>query len=192
MDENAKTFRSFIALEISDEARTELVRVEKELKASNADVKWVAPASMHLTLRFLGNIPEKNIPALSLRLDEIASVNIAFDAALHDLGVFPKWDYPRVVWVGLSEGADRMKVIASMVGDAMAAEGFPEEDRKFSPHITIGRVRTWKNRDRLKKIAADISIIPVRMRISRVVLFRSELTTKGSVYTPLHAADFKS
>lgn len=186
-----RTIRAFIAFEISDEARTEISRVEKGLKASEADVKWVAPASMHLTLKFLGNVVEESLPRLSGQLDGIAAVSAAFDAVLHDLGVFPGWDHPKVVWVGLSEGAARMTEVASMVEEAMEIEGFAKEGRRFSPHITIGRVRTLKNKDKLRKIAADTRINPACSRISRIVLFKSELTPKGSVYTPLHAAEFK-
>lgn len=189
--QSARSIRAFIALEISDEARGEVARLEKELKISGADVKWVMPESMHLTLKFLGNIPEEKIPVLSRRLDEITSVNAPFEATLHDLGVFPKWDHPRVVWVGLFEGADRVTAIAAQVEEAMAGEGFAKEERKFSPHITIGRVRTTKNKDKLKRIAEGIAVKPVTSRISGIILFRSELSSAGSVYTPLHVAEFK-
>ena len=190
-NDEQRTIRAFIAFEISDEARTEISRVEKELKASDTDVKWVAPALMHLTLKFLGNVQQEDIQKLSGCLDGIAAVSAAFDAVLHDLGVFPGWDHPKVVWVGLSEGAHRMTEVASMAEEAMETEGFAKEDRRFSPHITIGRVRTDKNKDKLKKISENIIINPACSRISRIVLFKSELTPKGSVYTPLHAAEFK-
>ena len=180
--------RTFIALDISEEARAEAGRIEKVLKDSGADVKWVKPDSIHLTLKFLGNIPEDRVGPLGAVLDEIASVNEPFDAVLHDLGVFPRWDYPRVVWIGLNEGADRVKKIARSVEDAMFREGFSRENRPFSPHITIGRVRTVKNKDKLKKIAADVVVSPVPSRMDRITLYRSELSPKGSVYTPLYIA----
>ncbi len=190
MNDEKSLIRAFIALDISEETRAEVARIEKELKDSGADVKWVNPASMHLTLKFLGNVREDSIAALAVKLDEIAAVNEPFDAILHDLGVFPKWDYPRVVWIGLNEGADRVKKLAKETEEAMAGEGFARDDRPFSPHITIGRVRTAKNKDKLKRIADGLTVNPVTSRVSRVTLFRSELSPGGSVYTPLHAAEF--
>lgn len=185
------SIRSFIALELSDEAKNEVSRVAKELKDTGSDVKWVRADSVHMTLKFLGNIEEEKIADVVKRLDDTAAMFGAFDAVLGELGSFPKWEYVKVIWVGIGEGAEDMISIATAVEDAMCREGFPKEDRKFSPHVTIGRVRTPKNRDRLKKAASSITIKPVRSRISRIVLYRSELTPQGAVYTPLHEAKLK-
>jgi 2'-5' RNA ligase len=182
------SIRSFIALELSAEARAEVSRAAKELKSTGADVKWVQAGSIHMTLKFLGNIEEDKVPAVAKRLDGVAAMFPAFNAALGELGSFPKWEYAKVIWIGIGEGADEMTSVAKGVEDAMAAEGFHREDRKFSPHVTIGRVRTPKNSGRLAKAASSIMIEPVRSRVSRIVLFKSELTPQGPVYTPLYEA----
>lgn len=146
------SIRSFIAFDLADDAKAEVSRAAKELKSTGADVKWVSAGSIHMTLKFLGNIEEEKVPDIIRRLDGVASMFPAFDAALSELGSFPKWEYAKVIWVGIGDGADEMISIARSVEDAMCDEGIPKEDRKFSPHVTIGRVRTSKNRDRLKKL----------------------------------------
>lgn len=182
------SIRSFIAIELSDGAKSEVSRTVKELKCTGADVKWVLAGSIHMTLKFLGNIEEKKVPDVAKRLDDVAATFPGFDADLSELGSFPEWEYAKVIWIGIGEGADKITSLAKAVEDAMFAEGFPREDRKFSPHVTIGRVRTPKNRGRLAKAASAIMVDPVRSRVSRIVLFKSELTPQGAVYTPLHEA----
>jgi len=182
--------RSFIALEFSDEARAEFARVEELLKKADANVKWVDPGSMHLTLKFLGNVPEEQIPSISGRLEKIASETAPFDVLLEDMGVFPKWDYVRVLWIGIGEGGGCVKDLAERVEEAMLQEGFSKEKRSFSPHVTIGRARSSKNKDKLKEIAGSIEIKPVPIHISRVVLFKSELSSTGAVHTPLSVLVF--
>ncbi len=189
--EQGTRVRSFIAVELSDEARAELSRITDVLKDANADVKWIAPGSIHLTLKFLGYIPEEMVPTLAERLKEIARAASPFEIVLEGMGVFPGWNYARVLWVGLGEGKDHAKDLAGRVEEAMAGEGFEKEKRPFSPHLTLGRIRGPKNKDELKRLACSMTVNPASSHISRIVLFRSVLTPKGAVYTPLDIADFK-
>ncbi len=182
--------RSFIALEFSNEARAEFSRIEGVLRKADANVKWVDPGSMHLTIKFLGNVPEEQIPSISDRLEKIASETASFDVSLESLGVFPKWEYVRVLWIGIGEGGGRVKALAEHVEEAMFQEGFSKEKRSFSPHVTIGRARSSKNKEKLKEIAASIEVNPVPIHISRVVLFKSEFSSTGAVHTPLSVLGF--
>ncbi|MGB2630994.1 MAG: RNA 2',3'-cyclic phosphodiesterase [Candidatus Omnitrophota bacterium] len=186
----SKKIRSFIALELSQEARAELSRVENILKRSGANVKWVRPESIHVTLKFLGYITEDKVDPISKKLEEIASQTSPFDIVLSGIGAFPGWSHARVVWVGISEGAEQVKTIAGLVEKAMAEEGFEEENRPFKSHLTIGRVRSSKEKEALAKDAEAIEVKPVSNHISRIILFRSELTPEGAIYTPLHIAEF--
>lgn len=181
--------RSFIALELSDEARDELARVIGVLKGAGADVKWMAPGSIHLTLKFLGDISAEKVPDIAGRLKEISSAARAFDLVLSGIGVFPGWGYAKVLWVGVGEGAKEAVQLARSVEEAMALEGFEKEKRSFSPHLTLGRIRKAKNKDKLKALADSIKVVPAASLISRIVLFRSVLSREGSIYTPLEIAD---
>ena len=187
--ENGETIRSFIAVELSGEAREELARIIGILKRAEADVKWMSPGSIHLTLKFLGDITAEKATLVAGRLKEIAAGIRPFRLVLGGIGVFPGWGHARVLWVGVSDGEKEAKELARSVEEEMAREAFEREDRAFSPHLTLGRVRTGKNKDKLKDLADSIDVVPAPSLISRIVLFRSVLTREGSIYTPLDITD---
>lgn len=187
---NGTKIRSFIALELSDEARAELARIEEVLKKSDADVKWVKPESIHLTLKFLGYIDEGKIAPISEKIKKIASGASPFDIALGGIGVFPSWRQARVIWIGVEEGSEKIKTLAGQTEEAMAEEGFEKEKRSFKSHLTLGRVRSSKNKEKLEKEALSAEVKPAKSHISKMVLFKSDLSPKGAVYTPLFTADF--
>ncbi len=183
--------RTFIAIEISEEIRNALAQIESHIKYAGADVKWVKPENVHLTLKFLGEIDEKKAAEVTAVLDSIARTIKPFKLSVKDIGAFPKIEHPRVVWVGLDKGAAETTVLAANIDEALSKIGFSKETRPFSPHLTIGRVRSPLNKDKLKeKISSatasiDLSIVPL-YQISSVILFQSTLTPQGSIYTKIH------
>jgi 2'-5' RNA ligase len=191
MNEKAQKIRTFIALELSDEAREEFARITGILEESNADVKWVKPGAIHLTLKFLGYMEEDKVVRISEKLKDIALGVAPFDVVLEGIGVFPKWDYVKVIWVGLGEGADKVKELALKTEEAMQAESFEKEKREYSPHLTLGRIRSAKNKNELKKQAETVKVEPVLNHISKILLFKSELSSQGAVYTPLATAELE-
>lgn len=190
MNDKDKKVRAFIALELSDEAREEFSRITGILEEAKADVKWVKPASIHLTLKFLGYVNEEKIASISERLKDIVSGAVPFDVVLEGIGVFPKWDYVKVLWVGLAEGSARVKELALKTEQVMQAEGFEKEKREYSPHLTLGRIRSAKNKKELRNQAETIKVKPVKSHISRIILFKSELSPEGAVYSELASVDF--
>lgn len=186
--------RTFIAVEISDEISNALAQLEARLKYAGADVKWVRPENIHLTLKFLGEISEEKAKEVIAALDGIAKSAKSFELSVKEVGAFPKVDYPRVIWVGLEKGADESSELAAKVEDALAKIGFPKESRPFTAHLTIGRVRSSKNKDKLKEkiLGKDSSqLLPVSShKVSSVILFQSTLTPSGSIYTKLHESKF--
>ena len=183
--------RSFIALELSDEAREEFARITAVLKRADADVKWVSSGSIHLTLKFLGYISEEKILPVAERLRDLARGKTPFEIILDSIGVFPGWDRARALWIGLGMGSDRVKDLAGEVEDVMYREGFEKEKRSFRSHLTLGRIKSSKNRDKLEKAASLAEVNPVVSNISKIVLFRSDLTSKGALYTPIETAGFR-
>jgi 2'-5' RNA ligase len=190
MNDKDKKIRTFIALELSDESREEFARIAGILMEAKADVKWVKPASIHLTLKFLGYVDEGKITRISERLKDIVSGVEPFDVILEGIGVFPKWDYVKVLWVGLGEGAARVKELALRTEEVMQHEGFEKEKREYSPHLTLGRIRSAKNKKELRKQAETVEVKPVTSHISRIILFKSELSPEGAVYTELASVAF--
>lgn len=188
--------RAFIAIELSDEIRTCLAQIQSHLKYSGADVKWVEKDNVHLTLKFLGEIPEEKLQQVIAALEIVAEEFSPFEIGIKDIGAFPKIDYPRVIWVGLDKGAVESKNIAEKIDEELSKIGFEKESRPFAAHLTIGRVRSSKNKEALKeKILSANTSLPLQTHnpqltptqtITSIILFQSKLTPNGPIYTKLH------
>lgn len=183
--------RTFIAVEISDEQKNSLDQIEAHLKYAGADVKWVEKSNIHLTLKFLGEVSDEKLKEIQNILNVIADNAKPFEASLKDIGAFPKIDYPRVVWVGLDKGAEELKRLAEEIDERLSKIGFTKETRPFAAHLTVGRVRSPKNKQALKEKMLSYSFPSIpSARVDRVILFKSTLTPKGSIYTKIHEAKF--
>lgn len=183
------TIRSFIAIELSGEIKEELAGLIETLRSSGADVKWVKAENIHLTLKFLGHIPTEKIERIKGVLDDAASKSRAFRINLSGVGAFPKLSYPRVIWVGISTGEDNVKEIYNSLEGKLEGEGFQKEQRPFSAHLTIGRVRSPKNRQNLKSSIEGLKFSSGKsLDVDHITLFQSTLTPHGPIYTPLHEA----
>lgn len=187
--------RTFIAIELSDEIKNTLSQIQSHLKYSGADVKWVEKDNIHLTLKFLGEIDEKKCEKVKAALEGTAQSTKAFEISLKDIGAFPKIDFPRVIWVGLDKGAKESTELAKKVDEALSKLGFPEETRPFAAHLTIGRVRSPKNKLALKEKIESLQGPGSNSQgpeiISSIFLFQSKLTPAGPIYSKLHEAKLK-
>ncbi|MDD5495718.1 MAG: RNA 2',3'-cyclic phosphodiesterase [Candidatus Omnitrophica bacterium] len=185
--------RAFIAIELSEEIRDSLAQAQAHLKYAGADVKWVEKNNIHLTLKFLGEIDEERGEKVKSILDQIAKDTKPFEITIKDIGAFPKLEFPRVIWAGLDKGADESKTLAKKIDEALSKIGFQKESRPFAAHLTIGRVRTPKNRQALKEKVESFNsqlLTQNSQLITSVILFQSTLTPKGPIYTKLHEAGF--
>lgn len=182
--------RAFIAIELSEEIRETLAQIQTHLRYSGADVKWVEKNNIHLTLKFLGEISEEKLQQVIAALEIIARENSPFEISIKDIGAFPKIEYPRVIWVGLDKGAAESKAIAERIDDELSKIGFEKETRPFAAHLTIGRVRSSKNKDALKEklTAYSLKLTAETQPISSITLFQSKLSPKGPTYTKLYEA----
>ena len=179
--------RAFIAIELSAEIKDSLAQIQSHLKYSAADVKWIETGNIHLTLKFLGDITEENCEKIRSILDEIGRSTKPFQISIKNIGAFPNINYPRVIWVGLDKGTVESKALAENISEEMLKIGFQKEPRPFAPHLTIGRVRSPKNKEALKeKIGTCQMPITKPQPISSIILFESKLSPKGPIYTKLH------
>ncbi len=180
--------RAFIAIELPDSLRQEVAAALSGLRASGADVKWVEPSNLHLTLKFLGNIEENQIEPLVLSLSKESSIRgmVPFQVQLEGLGAFPRTTNPRVIWVGVNQGEKELTELAQAVEGVCAGLGFAAEERSFSAHLTVGRVRS---REGLASLIKKLQVAEFRgstlAPINRVILFQSTLSPKGPTYTSL-------
>jgi 2'-5' RNA ligase len=181
--------RTFIAIELSPEIEEYLRRLQERLKTSQADVKWVSPQNIHLTLKFLGEIDEKTLEQIKHILEDTACSSEQFTLRLSVIGAFPSIKSPRVIWIGIDKGDEEVKVIAKELEDKLSAIGLPKEDRAFSSHITLGRVRSSGNRNNLVKSLESLKEKLLEgnteLRVEKITLFKSTLTPKGPIYEAL-------
>jgi len=178
--------RAFLAVELPDNLRAGLAQVQGELKRGRADVRWVAPGNIHLTLKFFGNVPDDEIEALAAAAREAAAETPPLQIKVTSAGAFPSPTAPRVVWLGLGGDLVPLTQLFYRLEKAYAALGYPPEGRAFNPHLTLGRVKSPANRDKLARLLA--SRPPVDwppFAVEELILFQSVLSPKGSTYTAL-------
>lgn len=184
--------RAFIAIGLSQETKERLALLQQKLKPYGDCVKWVEPKNIHLTLKFLGEIDEKKSEKISSIMDEVACVNTVFAARISSIGAFPKIDYPRVIWVGIDKGDKESVRIAEGLEEKIARVGIAKEKRKFSSHITIGRVRPEKKYGKLaeglKDCIRDFEKEWPEFEVKNITLFKSTLTPTGPIYEILKEA----
>jgi 2'-5' RNA ligase len=175
--------RTFFAVEIGDEARRAAAALVLRLReAGGCDaVRWTRSEAFHVTLRFLGPTPEERVPALVEAVRRETAGIAPFALELGAVGAFPNERRPRVVFVAL-EPHEPVAALAAAVERGVVAAGFPPEERRFNGHLTLGRVREQRRRVLLP---AGTRPSPARFPVESVVLFRSELSSAGSTYTPL-------
>ncbi|MDD5166551.1 MAG: RNA 2',3'-cyclic phosphodiesterase [Candidatus Omnitrophica bacterium] len=188
--------RTFIAIELPQKIKDALERLQNQLKTTGADVKWVSPQNIHLTLKFLGEIDDKKIGEATKILEDNAKNEKTFPLRLASIGAFPKIDTPRVIWIGVAQGDSETKKIAGSLEDAFSKIGIPKEDRPFSSHITIGRVRSPQNRDKLvqelKTLADSSGKENLEFTADKITLFKSTLTPKGPLYEAFKIATLQT
>ncbi|UCH71793.1 MAG: RNA 2',3'-cyclic phosphodiesterase [Thermoplasmatales archaeon] len=176
-------FRGFIAIEIN--AFKKLIEFEKEIKKTYADVKIVEPENIHITLKFLGNTDESKTDQIEEIIKDAVKEVKPFKIRLKGTGVFPNKSYMKVIWVGIENG-DKIILIANEINEKLVEIGFEKEKRKFSAHLTIARVRSAKNKERLlQKIQKYECVEFGDMEVKSVTLKNSDLTPKGPIYTTL-------
>ncbi len=188
--------RTFIAIELPESIKDFLSRIQDQLKGSQADVKWVAPRNIHLTLKFLGEVNEKKLDEITCILEDTAKNKRPFYIRIFSLGAFPKINSPRVIWVGIDKGDNETKGIARELEEKISKTGIPKEDKPFSSHITVGRIRSNLNRERLvgglKTLTNSFSGENLEFLANSITLFKSTLTPKGPIYETLKRVSLKT
>lgn len=179
-----RTLRAFLAVRPSDGVLAEIASASAELAAASSEVRWLPSDGLHVTLKFLGDVPEAEVPGIERALEERFLESSPVDVELRGLGVFPNWKKPRIVWAGLH--GDGLVELVDAAERALSPLGFPPEGREFEPHLTIGRLRSmrgWESLSRALQAARERSFGAFRIR--EVTLYKSVLRPEGSLYTPL-------
>lgn len=145
---------------------------------------------MHITLRFLGNLSQDELCRVSEMLRQQSALMESFEITTGGIGVFPGWKDPKVIWVGLSSGQKEICRLNDRVESFLKDMGFPRNEKRFTPHLTIGRRKGHENIAFLRGVALEASPDPMTARIDHLTLFRSELNSQGAVHTPIELFHF--
>lgn len=185
--------RTFIAVEIPAEIKEKIGRYIDSLRGSFKNVKWVSPENLHLTIKFLGEVKEKDLGALIKCMEPILSDFSAFDLALEHTGFFPSFKNPKVIWIGSDGGADNLLDIFQELEHCLENIGFDRDSRMFSPHLTIGRVKRYNSKNSTgSNFDGDIpEFDPVKFNVNGIVLIKSTLTPQGPIYEKLYEGKMK-
>jgi 2'-5' RNA ligase len=179
--------RAFIAVELSEEARAALGRAIRSMEVKGLrGVRWVRSDAMHLTLKFLGEIPPAMVEKVLQALNEACAGTAPLKLGMTGTGAFPDLARPRVLWVGLSGELDALKALQGRVESHMQRLGFQAEARGFSPHVTLGRVRddvSQQERARIGEVLGRVKLEAVpSWQVVSVNLMKSTLTPDGAIY----------
>ena len=186
------TIRSFIAIDLPPEAKAALAALTQTLIADGlSGVRWVKPEGIHLTLKFLGNIPSHTPPRLLTALQSSSQNHPPFSLGLGDFGVFPSPNNPRVLWVGVTGDMDALSRLQASVEEACHTLGFEPDRRPFRPHLTLGRVRRKLPPPQLDLVRAALQEQTAgnyRWNVGEFHLIHSTLTPQGAIYRSLGSA----
>jgi 2'-5' RNA ligase len=186
-----KGIRTFIAIDIDSATRKRIVEFVESLRKHQFDIKWVKPENIHLTIKFLGNILENSYDKLYMGVEKAVENTDIIKLRVHGTGVFPGTKNPRVFWVGVTGEKEKLLSLKQDIEYSLQRAGFPKEVREFSPHITIGRFRTWKKIESLERIITGSGdLFFGEFYVSSVKVYRSELTPVGPEYFPLKEIKF--
>jgi 2'-5' RNA ligase len=191
MDMDGST-RVFLAIDMPPEVKALVQQIQEQLKQHDLTVRWIDPASTHLTLKFLGKVPTSSVDELVERMAEVAVKSQPLALRTDTLGVFPNLLRPRVVWLGLTGDLHALGRLQTSLEQAFMPLGFAAEGRPFTPHLTLGRTHKEVSRPRLQTIERAVAQTTIRQsvefEVSEVVLMRSDLHPSGARYTVLAQA----
>jgi 2'-5' RNA ligase len=178
--------RSFLAIELPKPILRKIEEVQEDLRLTHADVRWVSPEKIHLTLKFFGDIEESTIDSISKSIKEPIQNTLPFSIKVQGIGAFPHLKNPKVIWMGLVNGREVLTSLQKQIETQLEKIGFQPEDRPFHPHLTLGRMKSSRGKDELvgrmeKHKEEEFG----DLQVERVVLFKSDLRPSGPIYTLL-------
>lgn len=177
--------RTFISVNIENKKTLEhLTTAQRILSSTGADIKTVEPENIHVTLKFLGEIPETQVQMVKEKIREIKFTPIILE--VEETGVFPNLRRPRVIWAGIKGEIEQLRKVFNELEEKLESIGFKKERRRFQPHITIARVRSGRDRENLVRELIQLQNTKYgEITVNHVSFMKSELTRRGPIYTQL-------
>lgn len=184
--------RIFIAVKIPGPLKKKIFHIQQELKSKIEKIKWVDAELLHFTLKFLGEISEEGLKKVEKVSFQIASESTPFVLEIKGMGIFPDYSSPRVIWIGVEEGGERIEELARRLDKKLSEEGFIKEKREWVPHLTIGRVKFLREKEKFKELILSKEKVEIgKMKVESLNIIQSHLTPKGPIYKTLKEYCFK-
>jgi 2'-5' RNA ligase len=188
----AATLRAFVAIQLTDDILGHAKALQDALKKHGLKFKWVKPQNLHLTLKFLGDIPQADAAAIGTALETAVGDEAPLDLTLQGMGVFPGIKRPRVLWAGFGGAVDRLKRLQSRIEDHLEPMGYRREKRGFNAHLTLARIKGAIAPDRLLRAIEAVGCFrPQPFEVRSLMLYKSDLRPTGAVYTVLEEVPLK-
>lgn len=184
--------RLFLAIDTPASVKAKMAEIQAELKKSQADVKWDTSDKFHITLKFLGETKDELLSAITGILETVGTKFSSFQIEYDDIGCFPNWKQPRVLWIGANEPSGSLSKLKRFLDIELEKLGFETEDRKFHPHITLGRVKSQHNIKNLTVIMESLKFTSEITTCREILLMRSILKPSGSEYSTLTAVKLQN
>ncbi len=182
------SIRSFIAIKLPTDIRDCLERIINRLKPSAGDVRWVKADAIHLTLKFLGEVEEGRIPEIAACIERCVQGMPPFPLAVRGLGAFPGDNSPQVIWIAAADETGSLAGMQRSLEEGLARVGFTKEKRPFSPHLTLGRLKSPRGKEAVRRGLAELKHTDCgSFTADSVSLIKSDLTPGGPVYTVLQS-----
>ena len=192
----SEPWRVFCAIEIPEPVRQTVLRHIASLKEAVLDAKasWSRDANLHLTLKFLGEIPQPSVADISTAASRAVAGLAPFSVRLEQTGVFPKQGQPRVLWIGISDSSEKLSELHARLEDESATADFVKDSRPFHPHLTVARLRQPRHARTLAATHRELEFETAEIVVAELLVIRSELSSEGSKYTvvsrhPLRVSD---
>lgn len=182
------TVRTFIAIMLDGSLHNTLTEVVEKFASSKASVKWVAPENTHVTLKFLGNVDEERLPEICAACERAAEGFGHIELEMKAVGCFPDMNRPKVVWLGIEKGTEQVERLQEKVEAELERIGFAREERGFTAHLTIGRVKGRQGISNLcRLLEEERNVFIGSMRADKISVMKSKTLPTGAVYTELKA-----
>jgi RNA 2',3'-cyclic 3'-phosphodiesterase len=177
--------RCFVCIEISESVKLRIQAIQRELGRLGGDVSWVKPSNIHLTLKFMGDVPAERISLVTEVCSRITQSLSPFIVTVGGTGCFPSRRNPKVLWVGLRNVPEELRMVQCSLEDELQKKGFKREDKPFSPHLTLGRIRGSRQSEHIADALLAWEFAGEPVHANELILMRSELHPAGAHYTPL-------
>lgn len=176
--------RTFVCIDIPQSIQARIEKLQSQRLHPTAQISWVKPANIHLTLKFLGDVAQSKILGVNTAVNRAVASFGPFQITVGSTGCFPSPRQPSILWIGISPVADDLQRLRDAIEEELARQGFGRENRKFKPHLTIARIRNPRNAAEVTEAFLTQGFADESFQASEVIVMRSQLSPKGAIYTP--------